>query len=107
MITVSCTTAPSDPRVICNAVIQCSSENVTKVLGGWMMEDYNTNETCDIIISVHSVSNLDEILELVIFNGVMPLTQPSTTTTTTATLGPNPTVAPITGARGMFLHTIY
>jgi len=103
VITISCTTAPSVPRVICTAVIQCSSENVTKALSSGMMEDYDTNERCDIIISVISVSNLGEILEQVIFNDVMPMIQPSTTTT--ATLGPNPTIVPTTGARGMFQHT--
>jgi len=69
-----------------------------------MIEEYDTNEICDIIISVVSVSNLGEILEQVNFIGVMPVIQPSTTTT--ATLGPNPTVTPTTGARGMFQHTI-
>jgi len=90
--------------VICSAFIQCSSENIAKTLTSGIDVEYDTNERCDIIISVVSVSNLDEILEQVIFDGVMPMVQPFTTTTTT--LGPNPTVTPTTGAHGMFQHTI-
>jgi len=74
-ITISCVTAESDPRVICNAVVNCGSDMpVVFHLQHGIPLNHTTTEPCNITISVFSVSNSSDPLEEMSFIHVTPIT---------------------------------
>lgn len=73
-ITVSCSTAESDPRVLCNAVINCDDgTSLTVLLQSGIPQTYKTTQPCKISILVLSASNTNEPLEELTFMNVEPL----------------------------------
>jgi len=79
MITLLCTTAPSDPAVKCNAIIRCRNETAVYVEFDNVFV-HNTTQPCNITISVIFRNNVtDEILDQIKFR--TPLIRPTTTTT--------------------------
>ena len=77
-ITLSCTTAESEPRVLCNAVINCDNDTtLTVLLQSDIPQTYRTTQPCDISIYVFSVSNTSEPLEELTIMRVVPLMLPN------------------------------
>jgi len=89
MITLSCTTAPSDPPVRCDVSIRCGNETTITV----EPDDHYihmTTQSCNITITVtirNNNVNFNEMLDQIMFTNVVPLVQPTTTITIT-TLAP-------------------
>jgi len=89
MITISCITAPSEPRVICNAIYECNNGTPeTVVLSNPL--PITTTQQCNITLKVVSPSNLTETLDQETFTNIAPLKQPTTSVTTATTVSPTP-----------------
>jgi len=105
MITLSCPTAPSDPPVRCDFIINCVNETTITV----EPDDHyvhKTTQPCNFTVIVKlSNSYFTKILDQMIFTNVSPLVQPTTTvTTTTPTLMP-PSGKHICVCESMCLHS--
>ncbi|XP_065917154.1 uncharacterized protein [Dysidea avara] len=96
MITISCTTAPSEPPVGCDLIYMClngTRENVTLENPFILM----TTQPCNITIKVVFRDDLNTV-DQVTYTDVTPLVQPSSTTITT-TPGPTPSMPPTEPSR--------
>ena len=91
MITVSCTTAPSVPRVVCNAIYMCSNGTEAAVVLDTSLT-LTTRQQCNITIKVVFADNLVETLDQETYTNIIPLVQqptaPATTATTQSTMLP-------------------
>ncbi|XP_065917043.1 uncharacterized protein [Dysidea avara] len=92
-ITLSCTTASSDPAVKCDAIITCNNETAVNVELNTSLV-HTTTQPCNITIKVTFRNNTTIILDQIMFTNVTPLIQHTATTTTGS--GPTPRM-PSTG----------
>jgi len=96
MITVSCTTAPSVPRVICNTIYECN--HITPVLCN-PLTIMNTQQ-CNVSLKVVYINDLTETLDQETYTNIAPLEQPTTSVTTVL----SPSATPPTGKHNQYAY---
>ena len=105
MITLSCSTAPSDPPVRCDFIIKCGNETTITV----ELDDqyiHVTTQPCNFTVTVKlRNNNFTKILDQIIFTNETPLVQPTTTITTTTPTLMRPSGKHIHVCESMCLHT--